>query len=162
MPANPLAAPCGIHCGLCPMHRAVGDEGLRKLLSQQRNMPEEKVGCAGCRGVDGHCPVIGEQCVTYVCSLEKGVEFCSDCPEFPCQKLMPCADRADRLPHNLKICSLTLRKMKGEEAWEKAVGQAYSLYYDGKMVVGRGPQPKESPAATVKSQSPQDRSQSKE
>lgn len=125
------------------MHRASTDAGLRQLLAQRMNLPEEKAHCAGCRGVEGHCPVIGEQCLTYLCVREKGVEFCSDCAEFPCPKLMPCADRADKLPHNLKIYSLTLRKLKGEAAWEKAVGQAYALYHGGRMVIGRGPQPKD-------------------
>ncbi len=73
-----LAAPCGIHCGLCPLNRALTDEALRKSLAQGMNVPEEKAQCEGCRAVDGHCPVIGEQCATFVCAAEKDVEFCGE------------------------------------------------------------------------------------
>lgn len=122
------------------MNRAVSDEALRKNLMERMNLPEEKAQCQGCRAIEGHCPVIGEQCATWLCVQEKGVEFCSDCADFPCGKLLPAADRADRLPHNLKIYSLALRKAQGEAAWEKAIPGAWALYFGGKMVIGRGPQ----------------------
>lgn len=134
-----LLAPCGLHCGMCPLYKALSDEKLRGTLSQRMNLPPEKAQCEGCRAVDGNCPVIGERCATYICAEEKDVEFCSDCSEFPCSKLLPCTDRADSLPHNLKIYSLTLRKLKGEQVWNQMIGQIYSLYYRGQMVIGRGP-----------------------
>jgi hypothetical protein len=137
-----LAAPCGLHCGMCPLYKALSDEKLRDTLSQRMNLPLEKAKCEGCRSVDGHCPVIGEQCATYVCAKEKEVEFCYDCPEFPCSKLMPCSDRADNLPHNIKVYSLVLRKQKGEKVWNELIGQIYSLYYRGQMKIGRGPGPR--------------------
>lgn len=142
MDRNALEAPCGIHCGLCPMHLAATDEKLRALIAERRKMPPEKVPCAGCRAIDGYCPVIGEQCATWVCSKEKGIEFCCECPDFPCIKLMPCSDRASVLPHNIKIYSLALRKSKGAHEWEKAIKEAYDLYYKGEMVIGRGPKAK--------------------
>jgi hypothetical protein len=137
-----LAAPCGIHCGMCPLNRALSDEKLRDALAQRMNVPAEKATCKGCRVVVGHCPVIGEQCATYICSQEKGVEFCCDCSEFPCTKLMPCSDRADVLPHNIKIYSLILRKNRGDEIWNRLIDQIYSLYFQGQMKIGRGPQPR--------------------
>ena len=137
-----LAAPCSLHCGMCPLYKALSDEKLRDTLAQRMNVPEEKATCYGCRAVDGHCPVIGEQCATYVCAQEKGVDFCCDCLEFPCFKLLPCTDRAQSLPHNLKVYSLTLRKLKGEEAWNQMIGKIYSLYYGGQIVIGRGPAPR--------------------
>jgi len=137
-----LMAPCGIHCGLCPLYKALSDEKLRDNLAQMMNVPPEKTTCQGCRAVEGHCPVIGERCATFVCVQEKGVEFCYECSEFPCSKLMPCSDRADSLPHNIKIFSLILRKQKGEKVWNEMIGQIYSLYYSGQMKIGRGPAPR--------------------
>ena len=139
MDKNILEAPCGIHCGLCALHQAISDEKLKTQLAERLNLALEKVACPGCRPIDGHCPVIGEQCATWVCSKEKGIEFCSECTEFPCVKLMPCADRASKLPHNIKIFSLTLRKTKGASEWNKAISDIYKLYYQGEMVIGRGP-----------------------
>lgn len=142
MDKNALDAPCGIPCSLCNMHLAANDEGMRNRIAEKLKIPPEKVPCAGCRTIDGHCPVIGEQCATWICTQEKGVEFCYECAGFPCIKLMPCSDRAGVLPHNLKIFSLVLRKSKGAYEWEKGIKEAYNLYYNGEMVIGRGPRAK--------------------
>ena len=139
---NALEAPCGIHCGLCPLNQAITDTEMREKLSAWLNLPTEKVTCTGCRSIDGYCPVTGEQCVTWVCVRGKGVEFCSECDQFPCVKLMPCSDRADKLPQNIKIFSLTLRKSKGAYEWAKAIKDVYERYFHGKMVIGHGPQTK--------------------
>jgi hypothetical protein len=137
-----LAAPCGIHCGMCPLNKALADEKLRETLAQRMNVPLEKAACQGCRAIKGHCPVIDEQCATYVCAQEKGIEFCFDCPEFPCSKLMPCSDRSESLPHNIKLYSLVLRKQRGEKVWNEQIGQVYSLYYGGQIKIGKGPGPR--------------------
>jgi hypothetical protein len=106
-------------------------------------MPAGKGCCPGCRAVEGHCPVIiNEQCATWLCSKEKGMEFCSECIDFPCAKLMPCSDRADKLPHNIKAYSLALRKARGAHEWENLIRKAYDLYSRGQMVIGQGPRPK--------------------
>jgi len=138
---NSLEAPCGLHCGLCPLNKAITDEQLKKQLSERLNLPLEKATCPGCRAIDGYCPVIGEQCATWVCSKEKSVEFCSECADFPCIKLMPCADRAAKLPHNIKVYSLALRKQRGAQEWTNAIKDLYELYYKGQMIIGRGPMP---------------------
>jgi hypothetical protein len=124
---------------VCLLYKALSDENLRNVLAQRMNLPQEKIQCPGCRAVDGHCPVIAEQCATYVCAKEKGATFCSECKEFPCPKLMPCADRAESLPHNIKVYSLTLRKLKGAQAWNQQISQIYELYHRGQMVIGKGP-----------------------
>lgn len=136
---NLLEAPCGIHCGVCFLYRAGSDEALRSLVSERFNLPAEKATCPGCRAVNGFCPVIHEQCATWLCTKERGVEFCSECTEFPCRKLMPCADRCAELPQNIKVFSLALRKAKGDEEWRRSIREMYSLYFKGKMVIGHGP-----------------------
>lgn len=138
---NSLEAPCGLHCGMCALNRAITDEKLRNLLVERLNLPSEKVTCTGCRSIDGNCPVIQEKCATYACSVEKGLAFCSECAEFPCIKLMPCADRASNIPHNIKVYSLALRKQRGEQEWNNAIKDLYELYYKGQMIIGRGPMP---------------------
>lgn len=133
---NALEAPCGLHCGLCQLNQALHDENLRKALAEKRNLQP----CTGCRSIDGHCPVIGEQCATWACSKQKGLEFCSECVDFPCLKLMPCSDRAATIPHNIKLASLSLRKAKGAHEWSKQIKKLYDLYYKGTMAIGHGPQ----------------------
>jgi hypothetical protein len=134
-----LAAPCGIHCGICLLFRAVQDARLRERISEKLHIPLEKCTCPGCRAISGFCPVIHKQCATWICAKEKGVTFCSECAEFPCRKLMPYADRAAELPQNIKIFSLSLRKARGNDAWEKSIHDIYGLYFFGEMVIGGGP-----------------------
>jgi hypothetical protein len=113
------------------------------MISEKFNLPMEKVVCPGCRAVSGFCPVINEQCATYLCAKDKSVAFCSECREFPCRKLMPCADQASALPQNIKIFSLTMRKNRGAGEWERSIMDVYNLYFKGKMIIGRGPVPKD-------------------
>jgi hypothetical protein len=138
-----LEASCGLHCGVCFLFRAGSDEALRSMVAEKFGLPPEKATCPGCRSVDGFCPVIGGQCATYVCAQENGVAFCSECRQFPCRKLMPCADRGAELPQNIKVFSLAVRKVKGEEEWRGSIMELYSLYFKGKMVIGHGPVPEE-------------------
>ncbi len=57
-----LATPCGLYCGEC-------------LYSKEA--------CKGCVPSDGR-PSWGK-CKTYACTVEKKVEHCGKCTEFPCR-----------------------------------------------------------------------------
>jgi hypothetical protein len=62
-----MLAPCGITCAVCYVHL------------------KPKKACLGCRGVDdenkpNHC----RTCKIKTCAMERGVEFCSACPTYPC------------------------------------------------------------------------------
>jgi hypothetical protein len=134
-----LVAPCGIDCGLCSLHTCKDDpQVLERLVS--RGIPREKLPCAGCRGVQGNCPVIGGTCATYTCVTEKKVEFCSRCGDFPCSKLNPAADRADVLPHNVKMFNLCTIERLGVDGFVKESAAIEKRYFKGKMAIGSGPQ----------------------
>jgi hypothetical protein len=92
----------------------------------------------------------GSTCATYACSVEHGVDFCYECPEFPCVKLQPSADMADILPHNLKVFHLCCLKRQGLAEWLKNYEATWSLYFLGKLVIGQGPQTTESGLRTIK------------
>lgn len=57
----PLFSLCGLNCGLCTMY--IGGY------------------CPGCGGGEGN-----QGCAIVRCSKQQGVEFCSDCCEYPCAK----------------------------------------------------------------------------
>jgi hypothetical protein len=130
-----LVAPCGIDCGLCECYTCRDDEQLYKRLIS-RGIPEEKLPCAGCRAIEGLCPVIDGKCATYVCVIEKGIDFCFDCTDFPCSKLNPAADRAEILPHNMKVFNLCTIQRKGLEDFIERSTEFKKKYYKGKMAVG--------------------------
>lgn len=132
-----MTAYCGISCGDCECHKAKDDPKLMEYLTGRgiRDLP-----CGGCREEEGKCPVLGGVCETYRCASEKKVDFCYECDEFPCSKLNPASDRADILPHNLKVYNLCYIQRNGLEEFTRHAAEFKGKYYRGKMVVGSGPQ----------------------
>lgn len=105
----------------------------------ERGIPRDRLPCAGCRNVDGDCPVINLGCETYGCVRSRGVEFCHECSDFPCSKLCPSAQRADVLPHNMKVFGLCTIKRLGVDGFVKVSGELERLYFRGRMEIGKGP-----------------------
>lgn len=133
-----LVAPCGIDCGNCSLSMCKDDpELLERLVA--RGIPRGKLPCAGCRKVKGACPVIAETCETYECIRRKAVNFCHECADFPCAKLCPSSQRADVLPHNLKVFNLCMIERAGVEGFAKVSGDLERLYFKGTMEIGKGP-----------------------
>ncbi len=132
-----MTAYCGISCGDCECHKAKDDPKLMEYLTGRgiQNLP-----CEGCREVEGKCPVLGGVCETYQCAADKKVDFCYECDEFPCSKLNPAADRANLLPHNLKVYNLCYIQRHGLDEFVRHAAEFKGRYYKGKMVVGSGPQ----------------------
>lgn len=137
-----MTAPCGLDCFNCTFYHAdQGDADALKTLEQmsvQYNVPKEIMPCKGCRNLDGKLPlqlhVFGEDhyCASYECAKEKGLAFCSDCDEFPCDHLHPYADMATEVPHNTKVFNLCLIKKMGLETWAKEkAGKVKDTYFNG-------------------------------
>jgi hypothetical protein len=133
-----LVAPCGIDCGNCELFTCKDDPKLYDTLIKM-SIPKEKILCSGCRKASGHCPVIPDLCATYTCSQDKSLSFCYECNEFPCAMLQPAADRANILPHNLKVFNLCMIKNKGIDDFIASYQEIKQKYYQGKMEVGKGP-----------------------
>jgi hypothetical protein len=128
-----MTAPCGLACFNCVVYLANEDQELRARVSKQFGIPLEDVGCKGCREVQGKCPIVPMECTVYPCAKEKGVTFCCDCSDFPCDSLHPYADKADSLPHNTKVFNLCLIKKMGVEAWATTrARRVKELYFKGK------------------------------
>ena len=133
-----MAAPCGIDCGICELYVCNGNPELFDYLVS-KGIPKESLPCLGCRKVEGKCPVIGATCETYKCFTEKKIGFCFECREFPCSKLQPSADRANVLPHNLKVFNLCKIQNYGLEEFVEKSMKIRQLYFKGKMIIGAGP-----------------------
>lgn len=121
MDYSSLTAPCGLPCFACYLYLATEDEAMRHLVSQELGLPREQAVCLGCRNTHGRPAHLPMSCRVYPCAAEKGVHFCCDCPDFPCDLLHPYFDNA-KLWHNTKVFNLCLIKKLGLEAWaqEKA------------------------------------------
>lgn len=135
-----LVTPCGLYCGACPLYMASKDEKVAEAISQKFGIPIEAAQCVGCRPAKGTpTPCRGTKCATYSCAEEKGHFTCVECDDFPCSKLGPSADQADKIPHNTKLYNLLLIKKEGLQAWVDKAPALLNLYYKGKMVYGTGP-----------------------
>lgn len=132
-----LTAPCGKDCFNCPLYIGEENRENRQNFLKRNNIPEDKFQCNGCRPNNGYCPgleILGidGHCKTYACIQSEGVEFCFECDEFPCIRLQPVSDKAERVPHALKIFNLCMIKKMGIEKWasqhsKKILNQYYSV-----------------------------------
>ncbi len=133
-----LVAPCGIDCGACEIYLSRFDKTLKQFLIS-RGISEERIPCDGCRAIEGSCPVIENKCQTYECVKQHNVTFCHECEKFPCGKLNPAADRADILPHNLKVYNLSVIRQRGVDKFIEETPEIRKKYYKGTMKIGQGP-----------------------
>ena len=124
-----MTAPCGLPCFECALYKAGQDPDFRAVVSKKTGIPFEKAACRGCRYEEGKIPHLTMDCRLYPCVEEKGISFCYECDDFPCDLLHPYADQAATKPHNLKIFHLCLIKKMGLEEWAttkvKEIGRVY-------------------------------------
>ena len=126
-----MTAPCGLDCFNCPVYLAADNRELRAKISAGSGVPAEKVVCRGCREEGGTIPFLGmaEPCSVYKCTAQRGIAFCCDCPDFPCDNLHPYADRASEVPHNTKVFNLCLIKRMGLQAWAETRAKGVKRTY---------------------------------
>jgi hypothetical protein len=131
-----MTAPCGLDCFNCPLYLARENEKLREAIARNRDIPVEKAVCNGCRNENGTIAFLDmtEPCNVYKCIGQKGIDFCCDCDDFPCDHLHPYADKAAERPHNTKVFNLGLIKKMGLESWaEKKAKDVRDTYFKGKL-----------------------------
>lgn len=132
-------APCGTYCGGCPAYLCKDNPELLEQVVA-KGLKREDLPCPGCREHKGKCAFTDGDCATYDCVQQHKVTFCFECADFPCNYLNPCADRANILPHNMKVFNLCYLKNHGAAAFRQQFPQIKARYYLGKMAIGRGPQ----------------------
>jgi hypothetical protein len=80
---------CGLYCGACEIINAKTAEQKRRVIQLfESNIPgwhasSEEMKCSGCKteNVFANCA----KCPIRPCAQSKGVEFCHQCPDYPCQ-----------------------------------------------------------------------------
>ena len=71
--------------------------------------------------------------------LTTSVEFCYECPDFPCPKLAPVAERAQELPHNTEVYNLILLSKRGVEEGMANAEERGRQYFRAKKLRGDDP-----------------------
>ena len=115
---------CGLNCAECDIyHAGHGNEKVRdeivEWFKKERNetIKPEQIACNGCRGsLDAHWSA---DCKMMLCAKKRGLQYCFQCEEFPCEVLSKFA--SDDVAHHKRTVE-NLRKMKeiGVEEWIEA------------------------------------------
>jgi len=118
-----LAAVCGLYCEACTLFIATKEDPARlKGLAKRFQLSEEAVTCYGCRSAKRgpYC----EKCKMFSCAAERGIDFCVECGEYPCDDLQQF--QSER-PHRIELWNdLAQIKARGYEHWIKDVRGKYT------------------------------------
>ena len=81
-----FASVCGLFCPSCTLYIASTDDPERLTkLALMFGLSEEEMRCHGCSS-DVRGPTC-QNCKLVECATEKGVEFCAQCADYPCEDL---------------------------------------------------------------------------
>jgi hypothetical protein len=91
---EPILSRCGYRCDLCLAYKPNVE---KNPASQQKlsdgwykyfgfRLPPEQIICDGCMSSD-HPQLIDQACPVRPCVIEKGLDNCSQCAEYICEKL---------------------------------------------------------------------------
>jgi hypothetical protein len=107
---------CGLNCGAC--HTLIAneqqDEKWLKTMAEQRNVKVEDLYCHGCK--TDVTAFFCTNCRMRACAREKGLEFCVDCADYPCEMITNFRND-DRAHHSAVFHNLKLIKEVGVKKW---------------------------------------------
>lgn len=122
-PNKNLVAVCGLFCPSCTIFIASNEDPERlKRMSEMRNHTIEDIRCEGCRAEvrTGFC----RTCKMSTCAKEKGIDFCGECSEYPCEELK---EFQSIKAHRLELWQSQERiKEAGFEQWYAEMLEHYS------------------------------------
>lgn len=99
LPNKTLVAACGLFCPACAIFIASNEDPQRlKRQAESLNLTIEETQCEGCRSKkrNANC----NKCFMLKCTTEKGIDFCSECKEYPCKELK---EFQSIMPHRIEL-----------------------------------------------------------
>jgi len=120
------------------MYIANEDIKLRADISERLNISLEAARCKGCRNEGGAISSLGDSkpCAVFGCTSKRGIAYCYECTDFPCDHLHPYADKASVRQHNTKLFNLCLIKKMGVDEWARSKAlNVKKTYFNGKLRV---------------------------
>lgn len=114
-PDRRLAAVCGLFCPACTVFIGTREDPKRlKIIAERVQRTVEELRCDGCRSAE-RCFYCREKCKMGKCASERGVDFCGECREYPCEDLK--TFQAE-MPHRIELWKSQERiKEVGYEKW---------------------------------------------
>jgi hypothetical protein len=117
------AAVCGLYCEACSLFIATAEEPARlKGLAARFQLSEEAIRCYGCRS-NKRWPYC-EKCKMFECATKRGIDFCIECDEYPCDDLK---QFQAAMPHRIDLWD-DLKRIKtiGYENWLREIRDNYT------------------------------------
>ena len=122
-PNKELAAVCGLFCSACSVYIGTQEDPEKlKFIAERMQCSTEEIKCDGCRAKrqSTYC----KTCAISKCASEKGLDFCGECTDFPCELL---SDFQKAMPHRIELWqNLTHIKEAGFEQWYMEMVEHYS------------------------------------
>ena len=80
---------CGIDCAQCPIYVATktDDDELRQKTAKEYGLDRETIYCNMCNSDDEIVFFWCAECPIRSCARERGYITCSECAEYPCEKM---------------------------------------------------------------------------
>ena len=86
-PDKRLATVCGLFCPACILYIGTKEEPERLIgIAEHFQRSVEELECEGCRA-EKRCFFCESNCKMAKCAAKKGVDFCGECTEYPCEEL---------------------------------------------------------------------------
>lgn len=89
-----IIAYCGLICNDCPAFIATNENNKQKKIelanqwsSENYTVTPEDINCSGCRAGCNNTFKFCRECEIRLCGVEKEIENCAHCNEYPCNKL---------------------------------------------------------------------------
>ncbi len=123
-PEKKLSAVCGLFCPSCTAYIASTEEPERlKALAERFNVTEEEMRCLGCRS-EKRGPFCLKRCTMTRCASEKGIDFCVECAEYPCEDLKAFQSQ---MPYRIELWRSFERIAEaGYETWYREMTEHFS------------------------------------
>ncbi|MCP4213258.1 MAG: DUF3795 domain-containing protein [bacterium] len=118
-----FAAVCGLYCEACTLYIATTEDPERlKWMAERFQQSEEEVKCYGCRSAK-RGPFC-KTCKICDCAAERGIEFCVECTEYPCDDLK---EFQSQRPHRIELWDdLERIGAVGCAQWMKEIRENYT------------------------------------
>ena len=123
-PDKQLAAVCGLFCPSCTLYIGTYDDPARlQWLAGRFGCPVDELACHGCRS-DKRAYYCEETCTFVSCAAEKGIDFCGECAEYPCE---PLKAFQTEMPHRIELWEHHQRiREVGFEQWFTEMRDRYA------------------------------------
>ena len=104
---------CGLYCGACPILVANENDAVA-TIAQAWKMEPEQLRCHGCKSEIN--AVYCANCGIKSCAEGKGVEYCFQCADYTCSRLLDFRNDAHS-HHSIVLQNLNFVRGQGIEKW---------------------------------------------